>query len=193
MDSREQTGQLVYIMGASGSGKDSLMQFARTRLASQPGLLFAHRYITRPSEAGGENHIGLTASEFSARRRNGLFALDWESHGNAYGIGIELDAWLARGMTVVVNGSRDFLPQARRRYPGLLPVWITVSSATLRARLLARGRESAADIEARLARHAAIAPPGDDGVIMPNDGQLADAGNALADLISQCRKDALCA
>ena len=41
-------GQLVCVMGASGSGKDSLLQALRPRLRGVP-VAFARRYITRPS------------------------------------------------------------------------------------------------------------------------------------------------
>lgn len=183
----------MYIVGASGSGKDSLMEFARERLAARPGLVFAHRYITRAANAGGENHIALSAEEFAARHSAGLFALAWESNGNRYGIGIEIDEWLARDMTVVVNGSRDFLPLARQRYPGLLPVWITVAADTLRARLTARGRESAAAIDARLERHRCAPGPCGDGVIVSNNGEIHEAGSALAALILEYSKEPLCA
>ncbi len=48
--------RLIYVMGASGSGKDSLMRYAREKLAKHSNIVFAHRYITRPADAGGENH-----------------------------------------------------------------------------------------------------------------------------------------
>ena len=38
-------GQLVYVMGASGSGKDSLLQALRPRLRGLP-VAFARRYIS---------------------------------------------------------------------------------------------------------------------------------------------------
>jgi ribose 1,5-bisphosphokinase len=88
-------GRLIYVMGPSGAGKDSLLDFARNRLQAEP-ILFAHRYITRPS-GNGEAHVELSVEEFEARSTLGLFALEWSSHGLRYGIGIELDAWLERG------------------------------------------------------------------------------------------------
>ncbi len=81
---------LFYLIGASGSGKDSLMDYARQRLQNRP-LLFAHRYITRPSDFNGENHIALSEEEFFQRLHSGLFAMHWHSHGYHYGIGIEID------------------------------------------------------------------------------------------------------
>jgi ribose 1,5-bisphosphokinase len=69
---------LIYVMGPSGSGKDSLLGYARERVRDLP-VAFAHRYITRPVSAGGENHVALTRPEFRIRQRAGLFALDWES------------------------------------------------------------------------------------------------------------------
>ena len=70
-------------------------------------VAFAHRYITRPAEAGGENHIALTQAEFALRRHHGLFAFHWEAHGNHYGIGREIHGWRNAGLTVVVSGSRE--------------------------------------------------------------------------------------
>ncbi len=175
--------RLIYVVGASGSGKDSLMAHARARLANETQVVFAHRYITRAADAGGENHVALMAEEFESRRQAGLLAMHWESHGHAYGIGIEVNQWLAKGVTVVLNGSRDYLKVAAQRYPELLPVWIAVSPDVLRKRLEARGRESAQEIEARLARLPAIQSSAHTGEVIRNEGELRVAGDALVDLI----------
>lgn len=100
------TNALIYIIGPSGSGKDTFINLGRQHLGREPDVCFAHRYITRPASAGGENHIALTEEEFLARQSAGLFAMNWYSHGYHYGIGIEINQWLALGLTVVVNGSR---------------------------------------------------------------------------------------
>lgn len=186
-------GRLFCVVGASGSGKDSLMDYARVRLAGHAQIAFVHRYITRPANAGGENHIALSPLEFAARRSAGLFSLDWESNGHCYGVGLEIDAWLARGMTVVVNGSRQHLDHAKTRYPTLAPVWITVSEASLRKRLQARGRESIAEIDARLARHQRAPMPCRDAIVLHNDDELTVAGEALATLLQQSCREPACA
>lgn len=106
------TGKLIWLMGASGSGKDSLLTELRQREQTQ--LLVAHRYITRAASAGSENHIALSEQEFFSRAGQNLLALSWHANGLYYGIGVEIDLWLHAGFDVVVNGSRAHLPQARR-------------------------------------------------------------------------------
>lgn len=185
----QSNARLIYVIGPSGAGKDSLLNYCRHRLAGHSTVLFAHRYITRDALAGSENHIAVTSEEFAAREAAGLFALCWQSHGLDYGIGVEIDQWMAKGITVVVNGSRQYLDEARRRYPGLLPVWIAVSPAVLRERLQARARESAPEIEVRLARATLVRPPAESGIVITNDGALAQAGEALLAIITDGRNE----
>ncbi|MBB6240762.1 phosphonate metabolism protein/1,5-bisphosphokinase (PRPP-forming) PhnN [Rhodanobacter sp. MP1X3] len=176
-------GRLYYVMGPSGAGKDSVLAWVRAHGVSHD-MLCAHRYITRPAHAGGENHVALSEAEFLLRAARGLFALTWQAHGLHYGIGREIQHWLERGAKVLVNGSRDAYPQARERFPSLQSVVITASRETIAARLAARGRESDADIAQRLARRDAYqAPPG--ALVIHNDGSLADAGATLLKAITQ--------
>ncbi|OQW85899.1 MAG: phosphonate metabolism protein/1,5-bisphosphokinase (PRPP-forming) PhnN [Rhodoferax ferrireducens] len=177
-------GKLFYIIGPSGSGKDSLMRYGRERLAGDSGVLFAHRYITRPVELHGENHVALTENEFDARLAAGLFSMQWESHGLRYGIGRELNFWLAKGCNVVLNGSREYLPEARRYYPALIAVLITVSPEVLSERLRARGRETDEQIAERLMRAGQFKHPGGAVETILNDGELFEAGERLVNLLS---------
>ncbi|MFU8847897.1 MAG: phosphonate metabolism protein/1,5-bisphosphokinase (PRPP-forming) PhnN [Opitutales bacterium] len=147
------TGTLAYVIGASGAGKDSLMHYARSHCPPSAGLLFAHRYITRRSTAGDENHIELSVGEFLQRKSGGLFVMDWQSHDLHYGVGIEVEHWLSLGFNVVLNGSREYLPTARQRVPSLVPFLIQVETSVLHQRLRARGRESEENIAQRLARN----------------------------------------
>jgi ribose 1,5-bisphosphokinase len=174
---------LIYMMGASGCGKDSLMLEARSRMPPEAPVVFAHRYITRPADAGGENHVALSRTEFQMRLDRGLFALSWEGHGFSYGLGREIDLWMARGLSVVMNGSRQALPAALQIYPDLLPVLVTVPSEVLRQRLAERGREDADALQQRLER-ANMAVAEVHGLVrFDNSGPLTEGGRALADLI----------
>lgn len=194
------SARLIYVVGPSGSGKDSLLRYAREKLADDPGVVFAHRYITRPADAGGENHVALTPAEFASRQRNRLFAMAWESHGHAYGIGIEINQWLAKGASVVVNGSREYLDEASRRFPELLAVRIEVPAEVLRSRLLARGREDAVSVEQRLERHRRMQAATQQAAqsscachVITNDGPLERAGDLLVALVRQNAGQPLCA
>ncbi len=197
------SGRLIYLMGPSGSGKDSLLNAARERLAER-GCVIARRVITRSAEAVGEEAIALTAAEFEVQEAAGAFALSWRANGLAYGIPRQIDDWLAAGQDVLVNGSRGHLAQARQRYPELLAILLQVDEAALRQRLQARGRESAEQIEARLARSrsfvvggalaatvAAEAPPTaaptENPLVLNNSGPLDQAVTQLLHLLSDAR------
>jgi ribose 1,5-bisphosphokinase len=170
------SNSLVYVMGPSGVGKDAVLAAARAQLDGRGEVIFAHRYITRAAEAGGENHIWLAESEFAQRRRLGLWALEWESHAYLYGVGVEIDAWLTAGATVVLNGSRAALASVAARYPTLHPVLIEASPEVLRQRLQRRGRETPAEIEERLQRNAALPALAHPRLQrIENNGQLEDA------------------
>lgn len=175
--------RLYYVMGSSGAGKDSIMQYARSRLASDDRVVFAHRYITRPSDAGGENHIALSDEEFERRLDLGLFCMNWRSHGYQYGLGVEIIAWLDRGVDVVMNGSRNYLEEARRVFPGIAPVLITVSTDVLRERLLARGRESGEEIEKRIQRNLEIDVDDSQAIRVSNDGPLEESGKQFLSIL----------
>lgn len=182
-------GKLIWLMGPSGSGKDSLLEALRQREHSQ--LLVAHRYITRDASAGNENHIALSEQEFFTRAGQQLFALSWHANNLYYGVGLEIDLWLHAGFDVVVNGSRAHLAQARARYESaLLPISLEVSPEILRQRLEARGRENATEIDARLARAARYTPQ--NCHTLNNDGSLHQSVEALLTLIHQKEKRHVC-
>lgn len=178
--------KMVWLMGPSGSGKDSLLTALRQRQNDR--LLVAHRYITRPYDAGCENHISLSESEFIVRQQQGLFALSWQAHRQHYGIGVELDIWLEAGFDVVVNGSRQHLLQARRRYgDALVPICLSVSADVLRQRLELRGRETPQQIEQRLQRAAFNAPDLDNCLVLHNDGSLLQSVESFMRLVNAQR------
>jgi ribose 1,5-bisphosphokinase len=180
--------KLFYIIGASGAGKDTLMNYARTTVDSSARVIFAHRYITRPAFTGNENHVYLTPNEFKLRINNDCFALYWESHGQCYGIGCEINTWLQKGFNVIVNGSRQYLPVAQQLYQDMIVILIDASPEVISQRLAGRGREDAAEIEKRIARTAEIKADLQNCIKIQNDGVLDEAGNALVTIISLTKK-----
>ncbi|MDX1299839.1 MAG: phosphonate metabolism protein/1,5-bisphosphokinase (PRPP-forming) PhnN [Pseudomonas sp.] len=183
------SGRLIYLMGPSGSGKDSLLDAAREVLAER-GCVIVRRVITRSAEALGEDAISVSPAEFDAQEQAGAFALSWRANGLAYGIPRQIDGWLAAGQDVLVNGSRGYLPQARQRYPALIGVLLTVEASVLRERLLRRGRESIEQVEQRLARNAqfdAAAAERDGLHLLDNSGSLEWARDNLLALLGASR------
>ncbi|GGB07253.1 phosphonate metabolism protein/1,5-bisphosphokinase (PRPP-forming) PhnN [Puia dinghuensis] len=173
------TSRLIYIIGASGVGKDALMQYARQRINGSLPVLFAHRYITRDATEGSENHIAISPQEFRLRRDAGLFALHWESHDLYYGIGLEIESWMNSGLHVVVNGSRQYLPVAAKRYQQLTPIIIEADEEIIRRRLETRGRETADGIATRIKRQPVL-PADLPGLIrIANNGTLEEGGDTL--------------
>lgn len=181
-------GRLIYLMGPSGAGKDSLIDAARQPLSAL-GCEVVRRVITRSAEAVGEEALGVTAEEFERRVARGDFALFWRANGLGYGIPAQIDVWLAQGRNVLVNGSRGHLPQARERYPGLIPIVLMVDTDVLRRRLLRRGRESLPEIERRLQRNEKFATAAwldeEQVVRLDNSGELTTTLERLLAMLSE--------
>src|ERR1700686_4695699 len=129
---------LVLVVGPSGAGKDALLSGARQAFAGDPRIHFARRVITRPVDAGGEDHEAVTEAEFAARD----FALSWSAHGLRYGIPAE---GVRRTPVVVANVSRGVVDDAAARFP-VRVIEVTAPPDMLASRLAARGRENVADI-----------------------------------------------
>lgn len=172
--------KLFWVAGPSGAGKDTVMAWVRDHLPEAEPLVFAHRYITRAAQAGSENHVALSAQEFALRLQHGLFVADWQAHGLRYGIGIEVRDWMARGLSVVVNGSREYLPRARAAFPDLVFVHITAPAAVLVERLRSRKREDEMAIAARIQRNAGLSlQRRADDIEIINDHSVEAAGRQL--------------
>lgn len=168
---------LVYVVGPSGAGKDSVLGWVCKHLAATPAVHWAKRTITRAVSPGDEAHEAVDVAQFLALQDQGAFALSWQANGLHYGIRHAETAPLGRDHWVLVNGSRGSLETSRSRFPGLTVVHICASPDTLRQRLLARGREGPEMIEARILRTQRM-PPLQAFEIL-NDGALDDAARLL--------------
>ena len=170
-----ETGLLVVVVGASGTGKDSLLAAARDAFADAPDVHFVERVITRPPGDEHERHASVTPGDFAGMSARGELVVEWGAHGLRYGVPASALAAVRAGRLVVLNGSREALPRIAAAFPRREIVHVTVSRDILERRLRARGRESEAAIERRLARKIDPATFGDPVWKLDNGGTLADA------------------
>ncbi len=179
-------GRLVYVVGPSGSGKDTILRTIDERRERSMTVAVARRFITRPIVNGVESHTYLTEAEFFRRREQGFFAMDWRGHRYCYGIGTEIDTWMQQGVPVLVNGSRAYLAEAKRRYPDLVTIWLQVDEDILKTRLFSRGRERPADIESRLMRNDVLeGKKPDDVYLVDNSGDLIAAIRQILSIVAR--------
>lgn len=147
------------------------MGVARAALIGDPRFRFVRRVITRPAEAGGEDHEAVSETVFATRS----FALQWQAHGLLYGIPIDITEDLSQGRVVVANVSRSIIVSAAGRYPTSV-IEVTAPTHILAQRLAARGRESAEDVSKRLAR-AVVIPDSVPVYTIVNDGTPAEGAD----------------
>ena len=155
----QRPGCFVAVVGPSGAGKDTLLQLAAAALQPDPSIRFARRIVTRAAHVAIEDHDEMSPAAFDAAEREGGFCLSWRAHDLGYGLPARLNDDLAAGRTVVANVSRRVLAVAATRFAHLAIVEITAPRALLVERLAVRGREAAADIEARLSRRVELVVP----------------------------------
>lgn len=176
-------GVFIAVVGPSGVGKDTVIDLARRAFAGHDSVIFARRTITRPADAGSEDHDAMTEAAFAAAEHAGAFALSWQAHGLRYGLPVALDHAIAAGKVVVANLSRAVLGALDARYRNLVVVVISAHPDVIAQRLAARGRESEAEIAARLAREPTEDWPRHDALRIENSGPPDAAGTRLCAII----------
>lgn len=175
--------RLIYVVGPSGAGKDSVLLWLRQQTPLTAPMYWARRTIDRPrvDAPHAENHFSVVTETFDRMVTAGEFAMQWNANTHRYGIRTdELKRLRDPSWCVIVNGSRAHLPIAATTFPGLTVLHVTASTEVLRQRLLDRGRESEEAINARLMRTIPMAIPASSHVIeISNNTTLEDAGADL--------------
>jgi len=184
--------RLIYVVGPSGAGKDSVLSWLRQHTFTSAPVYWTRRTIDRPQSdrPDAEDHDSVDAGGFDQLLAEGQFALHWQANTHRYGIrSSELASLKDPNTCVWVNGSRAHLPIAALAYPNLTVVHITADAQVLRQRLMARGRESSAAVEARMQRSSALdLPSGCRLIEIHNNATLDEAG---AQLLVQLRNQGL--
>ncbi len=150
------------------------MRLAAEMLADDKAIHFVRRVITRDDTAD-EAHDTLIVDDFLAAKANGAFALSWQANGLHYGIPASVRDDIGAGKVVIANASRDMAQDIKTLFPRAIIIHITASVETLRARLLARGREDAEAVDLRLARSLMLEQGFTADIRIENNGALESA------------------
>ncbi|MDB5775720.1 MAG: hypothetical protein JWP38_1853 [Herbaspirillum sp.] len=176
-------GRLFFVVGPSGVGKDSLLQWVKNQLSEEAGPIFARRSITRAAHAS-EAHEPMTQEAFLQAAQTGHFSMRWQANDTSYGIRRGIEAELKAGRDVIVNGSREYIPQLRELFPDAQILWIAADPAAIRQRIESRSRETGAALEKRLLRVTEFNARQADGVThIDNSGPLEIAGQRLLEIL----------
>jgi len=176
-------GRLFFFVGPSGAGKDALLRWVQQRLP-QSNTVFARRTVTKPAAA--DTHEAVDTASFWNLAAAGQFAMQWQVDGISYGVRRSIEADLQAGFDVVINGSREYVPQLQQLYPQAQVVWIEAEAALLEERLTARGRESGAALLRRISRASQFPPLESRQVIrIDNSSEIESAGQQLLDLLKR--------
>jgi phosphonate metabolism protein PhnN/1,5-bisphosphokinase (PRPP-forming) len=169
---------LIFVVGTSGSGKDSVMRETAAYLNRNgiPAQLLK-RFITRPSDKNEESFF-ITNENFINRKEE--FALSWYIYDNWYGCPWEgIEKAIKKREILLINISRAVLFQAREVFPHCKIVLITVPKSIAESRVKHRGREDEKGVEKRLSRMSVkIDMPSPDKII-ENTGDLEEAAEKL--------------
>lgn len=177
-------GTLFAVVGPSGVGKDSVINYARQALLADSRVLFVRRVISRPVDGVGEDHDAVTEAEFNARASQGDFCVTWRAHGLCYGLPAGARSHVLNGGVALANCSRKALASVRDCFPNTQIVEITAAPDVIAQRLAERGRETQADIVARLNRSVDTYHGADAAMAIDNSGPLPVAGDALVQLVA---------
>lgn len=176
-------GLLVAIVGPSGAGKDTVVRLALERLGEGAARLrLARRVVTRRADRALEDHDSLDEAAFARAEAAGSFCLTWRANGLAYGLPAGIAGEIESGAVVLANLSRRSLGDAARRFGRIAIAEISARPDLLLARITARGRETAPEIAARLARAVPTLVPPDAlrAIRIDNSGAPDDAAAELA-------------
>ncbi len=154
-------GTFVAVVGPSGAGKDTLMARAARHAGLSRHVRFVRRVVTRNALPGSEDHDSLDEAAFSRAQAAGAFCVSWSAHGLRYALPLSVKGEVRAGRTMVANLSRGALADAASVFGTLRVVEVTAAPDILLRRIVARGREDAAEARDRLARQAVLTlPPG---------------------------------
>ena len=188
------SGNLFIVWAPSGAGKSSLIA---ALLERDKNVRQSVSFTTRAPRAGeieGKHYHFVTPAVFQAMIEDGDFLEHAKVYGNFYGTSKKwIDEAMQNGFDVVMAIDWQGAQQIHRIFPQTVGVFILPPSLdVLRQRLTARGQDSAAVIEHRLASaHEDMSHLGEFDYVIINNEFIEAVSDLLAIFRSQrLRRDA---
>jgi guanylate kinase len=144
--------KVFVITGPSGVGKGTLIRGLRERIPELELSVSATTRSPRAGEQQGVDYHFLSDAEFDRLLSDGALLEHATYAGNRYGtLRSELEKRLERGVPVVLEIEVQGARQVKERMPDAETVFIAPpSEQALRARLIGRGTDAAAEVEQRM-------------------------------------------
>ena len=181
-ESQDKSKSLIFVVGTSGSGKDSVMRETVAYLTDNGvSAQILKRMITRTPDKYEESNY-LSIDEFSNRKSE--FAITWEIYDNWYGIPWDpINEAYENQTLLLINVSRGVLYEVRRLFPLSQIILITVPKEIAESRLKKRGREDQEGMKKRLSRMSKVIDMPTPSKIIKNTGDLKDTAKELGDYL----------
>lgn len=143
---------VIVVSGASGSGKTTICRI----LSNELGLYYSVSHTTRAKrdcEVSARDYYFVTVDEFKTMIAAGDFVESAQVYNNYYGTSRRLIEWhLSQGRGVILDLDTQGATNIKKVFPKAALIFLqTPTMDDLRKRLVRRGRDSAAEIEGRLA------------------------------------------
>jgi guanylate kinase len=190
---RKPTPLVIILSGTAGSGKDSVVRRMMERGVPFEFVVNLTSRPPRPGEADGRDYRFVSENEFKEMIRKDELLEHAVVYGQYKGVPKSpVREALASGKDALLRIDIQGAATVRRQYPEAVSIFLTASSAEeLKGRLLARGTDSADQVELRLrtASEEMQRIPEFDYLVVNADGRLEDAVETIVSIIraEHCR------
>lgn len=172
---KELSNYIIFIMGKSGVGKDTVKLLLGEELIKNGYVVYPiQRYITRPLHKS-EQHISVTVDEFEKIMKHDQFIIHWNIYDNYYGFlrSDVLKAILNKEF-IIMNISRELALGLKSQFPRGKFILVDAPERLSIKRILERNRETSVMIDQRIDRMEIKIDLPADLIVINNDGSLED-------------------
>ena len=174
----QNNGQLIVVVGPSGSGKDTLLKKVIKKI---PNSILVKRYITRKKDIKNEDHYSISIKNFEDKILKKHFFVYWKAHGFSYGIPFKEIKKIDQGKTVIFNGSRKVLFKLKKKVNKVKIINITVQSTIIKKKLINQAKENKKLINKRIKRKINVLPK--NSITINHNKSISIGANKLQQII----------